>query len=97
MPAWLNQPAAAPTAGQRWGRRFIFLGVSLLTIAVAGGATLLALDLVESNSSMAVVAANSAADVAARATPPAATAGAGFSTFFTAGGGAGGGGAGVAG
>ncbi|WP_426106991.1 hypothetical protein [Massilia sp. TSP1-1-2] len=61
MPAWLSNQSAAPTAGQRWGRRVIFLGIALVTIAVAAGATMLALDLYESNSSMEVVAANASA------------------------------------
>lgn len=69
LPAWLNKPAE-PTAGQRWGRRVLFLGASLLTVAVAAGATMLALDLYESTSSMEVVAASSQAEVA-RATAPA--------------------------
>ena len=56
MPAWLNQPPAAPTAGQRWGRRFMFMGVSLLSIALAAGATMLGLDWYEANSSPEVVA-----------------------------------------
>ena len=67
MPAWLSNPPAAPTAGQRWGRRLMFLGAALLTVAVAGGATMLGLDLYESNSSMDVVAANSKPQVAASA------------------------------
>lgn len=61
MPAWLSNQSAAPTAGQRWGRRVIFLGIALVTIAVAAGATMLALDLYESNSPMEVVAANASA------------------------------------
>ena len=49
----------------------MFLGAALLTVAVAAGATMLALDLYESNSSMEVVAAGSQAQVAGVA-PPAA-------------------------
>jgi hypothetical protein len=65
-PAWHNEPAAAPSALQRWGRRIVFLGVALLAMAAAGGLTLLGLDLYETHGSMEVVAAN------APAQPPAA-------------------------
>ncbi len=58
MPVWLTNPPSAETAGQRWGRRFMFLGAAVLTVAVGAGATYIVLDLQESNSSMAVVAAN---------------------------------------
>jgi hypothetical protein len=71
MPAWLAKPPAPPTAAQRWKRRAIFLAVSILTVAVAGGATLLGLELYESNASMEVVATQSQAEMAARQAAPA--------------------------
>jgi hypothetical protein len=61
MPDWRHQPAAAPSAAQRWGRRIVFLGVALLAMAAAGGLTLLGLDLYETHGSMEVVAANAPA------------------------------------
>lgn len=73
MPAWLSNPPGPPGAGERWGRRFLFLGGALLTVAVAAGATMLALDLYESNSAMEVVAQNAPAATAAPAPAPADT------------------------
>ena len=61
MPAWLAKAPAAPTAAQRWGRRFMFLGAAMLAVALAGGATMLGLDLYESHASMEVVASSSQA------------------------------------
>ena len=69
MPAWLNSSTAAPTAAQRWGRRFAFLGIAVLTIGLAGGATLLGLELYDSHHSMEVVSASAKADIAAKAAP----------------------------
>ena len=66
LPAWLAKPPAPPTAGERWKRRAIFLGVSILSVAVAGGATLLGLEWYESRASMEVVASQSQAEMAAR-------------------------------
>ena len=67
MPAWLNTSVAAPTAAQRWGRRFAFLGIALLTIGLAGGATMLGLELYDSHHSMEVVSASSKGDIAGQA------------------------------
>lgn len=69
LPAWLSNPPAAPGAGERWGRRFLFLGGALLTVGVAAGGTMLALDLYESHSSMAVVAQNAPAAAPADTLP----------------------------
>jgi hypothetical protein len=65
IPDWRNQPAAAPSALQRWGRRIAFLGVAVLAMAAAGGLTLLGLDLYETHGSMEVVAANAPAQPSA--------------------------------
>ena len=70
MPAWLSQPHTSETAGQRWGRRVVFVGVALLTVALAGGATMLGLSLYETHGSMEVVAGSSQAELAARAAKP---------------------------
>lgn len=70
MPAWLAKPAAPPSAAQRWGRRFMFLGAAVLTVALAGGATMLGLDLYESQRSMEVVAGSSQANPVSPGTLP---------------------------
>lgn len=59
MPAWLANQSAPSSAAQRWGRRLMFLGAAVLAVALAGGATMLGLDLYESNASMEVVASSS--------------------------------------
>jgi hypothetical protein len=71
MPAWLSQTPVVETAGQRWGRRIKFLGIALATVAIAGGATKIGLDLAESNDTPPVVAGGAQPEVGVQSAPPA--------------------------
>ena len=71
LPVWLSKPPAPESSGQRWGRRIKFLGIAIATVAIAGGATKIGLDLYESNTSMAVVADTTQSESASGAAKPA--------------------------
>jgi hypothetical protein len=72
LPAWLKQQQAEPepTALRRWGRRIAFLGVALVCVAVAGGATYAGLELYDTYGEREAVPDSSQAQAAVRTAKP---------------------------